>query len=382
MSIDNFQVRRLNQVRIVIFIQVLNSFVSGILAVALPLMMKERNIDIVTIGLVFASMPMIFQLGRMFFATVSEFWGRKLFFVLNGFLGVISSLIYYLAQTPLEFLFGKVMEGTKNGSLWAVNRPFLLEKSEKKWTISVHLRTAAYVSYAVGSLLTGFLIVWLFYEGTLMLSVLVGAFVIPLSLLLFGRRKKRFSVAKALHLLDFRKKKKVFKVFLILFFVMGLSFGFRSDFVFPLFLSKNGFDAEIIGVLLGLQILLAGLFSYLFARRVELKKLILLSGVLYTVILVLLGFSSSAFAGILVIAYGTIEGLLSIGQEGILSRITGKESYGTDIVLLMMGLHSGRTLSLAMSGLLISMWGFVAPFLMSAWIFSLFYVTSYFILKE
>ncbi len=372
----------MDQTKVVIFIQILNSFVSGILAVALPLMMKERNIDIITIGLVFASMPMIFQLGRMFFATISDFWGRKLFFVLNGFLGVISSSLYYLAHTPLEFLFGKVLEGTKSASLWAVNRAFLLEKSERKWTSLIHLRTTAYVSLAVGSLLAGFFVVWFLYEGTLTLCVLVGAFVVPLSLLLVSRRKKKLNVTEALHLLDFRKKKRIFKTFLAMFFVMGLSFGFRSGFVFPLFLSNNGFDAEAIGVLLGLQILLAGVFSYLFARRVEIRKLILMSGVLYTVTLILLGFSSSVFAGILVIAYGVVEGLLSIGQEGILSRITGKESYGTDIGLLMMGLHGGNTLSQAMSGLFISMWGFAAPFLMSASIFTLFYVNSYFILKE
>lgn len=103
--------------------------------IVLPLMMAERNIDVVTMGLVFASLPMIFQLGRMFFATVSDFWGRKFFFVLHGFLGVVSGLIYYLARTPLEFLFGKVMEGSKDGSVWAVNRAFLLEKSERKWMV-------------------------------------------------------------------------------------------------------------------------------------------------------------------------------------------------------------------------------------------------------
>lgn len=263
-----------------------------------------------------------------------------------------------------------------------MNRALLLEKTERKWRILVHLRTAVYVSYAVGSLLAGFFIVWLFYEGTLMLCALVGAFVVPTALLLVGGRKKRFSVAKALHFLDFRKKEKVFKRFLILFFVMGVSFGFRSDFVFPLFLDENGFDAETIGVLLGLQISLAGLFSYLFARRVEIRRLILMSGLLYTATLILLGFSSSVFAGVLAVAYGIVEGLLSIGQEGILSRITSRESYGTDIGLLMMGLHSGRTLSLAMSGFLIEMWGFIVPFLMSAVIFAFFYVTSYVILKE
>lgn len=372
----------LSQVRVVIFIQVLNSFVTGILGVALPLMMKERNIDIVTIGLVYASMPMIFQLGRMFFATVSDFWGRKLFFVSNGFLSVISNSIYYLAHTPIEFLFGKVMEGTKSGSLWAVNRAFLLEKTERKWKILVHLRIVVYVSSAVGSLLAGFFVVWFFYEGTLMICVLVGAIVVPLSFLLVGRKKKQLSMTRALHLLDFRNKKKIFKLFLVLFFVMGLSFGFLSGFVFPLFLSVNGFDAETIGVLLGLQVLIAGLFSYLFEGRFELRKLILSSGVLYTAVVILLGFSSSVFAGILMIVYGIIDGLLSIGQEGILSRITSEKSYGTDIGLLMMGFHSGRTLSLAMSGLLISMLGFAASFLLSAMIFVFFYVASYFTLKE
>ena len=53
----------LDQVRTVLFTQVLNSFVSDVLAVALPLMMKERNVDIVVMGFVFASMPLIMQFG-------------------------------------------------------------------------------------------------------------------------------------------------------------------------------------------------------------------------------------------------------------------------------------------------------------------------------
>ena len=73
-----------------LLIQVLNSFVSGVLTVALPLMMKERNVDIVAMGFVFASMPLIMQFGRIFFATISDFWGRKPFFLSNGVFGVIS----------------------------------------------------------------------------------------------------------------------------------------------------------------------------------------------------------------------------------------------------------------------------------------------------
>lgn len=63
------------------FIQVLNSFISGVLSIVLPLAMRERNIEIATIGLIFASLPMIFQLARIFFAVLSDFLGRKLFFI-------------------------------------------------------------------------------------------------------------------------------------------------------------------------------------------------------------------------------------------------------------------------------------------------------------
>jgi len=372
----------LNQVRVVLLIQVLNSFVSGVLTVALPLTMEERNINIVMIGLVFASMPLIMQFGRMFFATVSDFWGRKIFFVSNGFLGIISSLVYYFAHTPLEFLLGKVTEGTREGTLWAVNRPFLLEKNRGHWRILVYLRTAAYIAFAVGSLLAGFFIVWFLYEGAMMLCAMVGVFAVFLALLLVGGRKERFSVEKALHFMDFRKKEKIFKIFLVLFFVMGLSFGFVGGFVIPLFLNMNGFDAEAIGLIVGVQTFSAGLFSYLFSKSSRIRRLILLSGVCYSVTFFLLGFSSSVFACALVIAYGFIEGMTSIGQEGILSRITDEECYATDIGLLMTGLHFGEALSLALSGLLISMWGFAAPFLLAASTYAIFYVTSYFILKE
>ena len=216
----------------------------------------------------------------------------------------------------------------------------------------------------------------------MMLCALIGLFVVFLSLLLTSGRKKRFSVKEALHFLDFRKKKRLFKIFLVLFFVLGLSWGFRGGFVIPLFLDSYGFAAENIGLIVGAQILLAGVFSYLFSKSSSIRRLILLSGILYSVTFFLLGFLGSVFASALLIGYGFVEGMTSIGQEGILSRITNKDSYGTDIGLLMMGLHVGETLSLASSGLLISMWGFVVPFLLTASTYAVFSVASYLVLSE
>jgi len=244
------------------------------------------------------------------------------------------------------------------------------------------LRTVVYIAFAVGSLLAGFLVIWLFFDGTILLCASLSVVAVLLALLLAGEKKERFSMARALQFLDFRKKDRIFKIFVFLFFVLGLSAGFRGGFVIPLFLSSNGFTAETVGLIVGLQVLLAGLFSYLFSRTSQMRRLVLLSGVLYSVTFFLLGFSGSIFAGALVIAYGFVEGMMTIGEEGILSRICTKESYGTDIGLLMMGLHVGEASSLAVSGVLISLRGFVAPFLLSGLVYVLFYVSSYFILKD
>lgn len=372
----------MGQVKNVLLIQILNSFVGGVLGVAVPLMMKARGVDYVVIGFVFASMPLIMQLGRMFFATVSDFWGRKIFFVSNGVLGVISGLIYYAAHSPLEFLFGKVMEGTKEGSLWAVNRPFLLEKNSGHWRILVYLRTVAYIAYALGSLIAGFLIVWFLFEGAMLVCSLFSVFVLLLAFLLTTEKRGQFSMAKALRFLDFRQKTRVFKIFLFLFFVMGVSFGFVGGFVIPLFLDAVGFEAEGIGLIFGTEILVAGLFSYLFSKSSKMRELTLLSGVMFSITLFLLGFTSWILAAALVILFGSVQGMASIGQEGILSKICDKESYGIDIGLLMMGLHFGEAFSLALSGVLIELWGFVAPFLLAALTYIIFYVGSYMLLKE
>ena len=368
----------MKQVRLGLSIQVLNSFSAGILSVVLPLMMVERNIDVVTIGFVFAAMPMIFQLSRMAIGIISDFWGRRPFFFSNAVLGAISSSIYYLAQTPLEFLFGKIIEGTKSASLWAVNRAFLMEKSEtKKWRILVHLRTTSYVSSAAGSLISGFLVAGFLYDGAIALCILVSVLVLPLSFLLAKEKRRELSVSEAIHALDFRRKGSEFKSFLLMFIVMGLAVGLLAGFVFPLFLLNSGFSTEEIGLLIGLQIFLAGVFSYIFAGRFRLRTIVLLSGALYGVVLILLGVSTPMFVGILVVSYGMVNGLLGIAQEGILSRITNAESYGTDIGLLMMGLHGGRTISIALAGFLISAYGFAAPFLLSAFILMFFSFVAY-----
>jgi hypothetical protein len=203
-----------------------------------------------------------------------------------------------------------------------------------------------------------------------------------LSLLLTKEKRKALRVTDAIQALDFRRKGGEFKAFLLMFIVMGLAIGLLAGFVFPLFLEHVGFTTEEIGLLIGLQIFLSGMFAYIFAGRFRLRTIVLLSGALYGGVLILLGVSTPMFIGFLVVLYGAVSGLLGIAQEGILSRITNAGSYGTDIGLLMMGLHGGRTTSIALTGFLISAYGFAAPFLLSAGILMCFSLVAYRVLGK
>jgi MFS family permease len=366
----------------VLFIQALHSFSSGLLGVAIPLVMKARGVEVILMGFIFASMPLIMQVGRMFFAVISDFFGRKPFFILNGFLGIVSSLIYYFAHTPMEFLFGKIAEGAKEGSIWAVNRAYLLEKSRGNWKMLVNLRIVVYLMYSIGSLVAGFLIAYLLFEGTMVLCALLGVLGVLFSMKLADKKKGEFRAYQTLQLLSFKRKNRKFKVSLFLFLMMGLAFGFRSGYIIPCFLNELGFSAKAVGLILGVMVLLASLSAYIFSRCTHIRQLILVSGVTYSALLIPLGYSPPAAAAALVAAIGFAEGMNSIGQEGVLSKICNEESYGTDIGLLMMGLHIGESASLALSGILITNWGFAVSFILASTLYVIFYLGIFMLFEE
>lgn len=372
----------LRPIQTALLIQALHSSAAGILGIALPLMMKERQIDVVTVGFVYAAMPIIFQFGRMLFATFSDFWGRKMFFLSSGLLAVASGLIYYAAYAPLEYLSGKVVEGTKDGTLWAVNRAFLLEQDNGQLKTLIRLRTVVFIAYAVGSFAAGYLVAWILFEGTMLLCAAFGAVVVLVALTLKHEKKEEFELSKALHFLDFRKKEKLFRNFLILFCMMGVSLGLIGGFVLTWYLDANGFSLEAIGLIIGMQILLAGIFTHLFSKTTRTKQSILLGGIMFAAIFLILGFTAPILAAVLIVFYGATQGIASIGQEAIASRISDKRSYGTDIGLLWTGFHITESISLALTGIMISQWGFTIPFILSALTYMIFAVGSYFSLKE
>lgn len=195
--------------------------------------------------------------------------------------------------------------------------------------------------------------------------------------MLKDKKRRKFNAREAFEFLDFRRKKKVFNRVLIVFCILGLSYGLIAGYVFPLFLSYNGFSVEVIGLSLGFQSLLAGLFTYLFMKKKKVSKLILYSGILYSIILFLVGISNSFLVIFFFILFGAAIGIVDAGIESIFYKVADSRSYSTDIGLLLMGFHTTRTISLILSGFLIASFGFVAPISLSAFIFVGYLILSY-----
>ena len=226
-----------NQLRKIFAIQAFNSLVGGILFVALPLLMRERNISIVEIGLIYASLPLVFQTFRLIFAILSDLIGRKKFFVLNAFLNFFTPLIYIFAFNPFQFLTGKITEGVKSSALWSVNRASILEEARDKEKELRRLRAISSIFQALAILAFGFLVMLFSFSKILLISSLISLPLFFLSLSLKSKPMKKRRLGKILSL---KQKKEKFKKGLILFILLGLSIGGIDSYVLPLFLREKG----------------------------------------------------------------------------------------------------------------------------------------------
>ena len=115
--------------------------------------------------------------------------------------------------------------------------------------------------------------------------------------------------------------------------------------------------------------------------RIKTKKLILTSCLLFPLPAILLSVSNTVMIPTLILLLGIGFGVSRASVEGILAKITDYRSYGTDIGLLMIGVHVGNTVSTALSGFIVASYGFGSVFLLSALLFVFYSIAAYKSLK-
>jgi MFS family permease len=329
--------------------------------------MIDRKISIVTMGLIFGVLPITYQILRILFATISDHFGRRKFLLLNGITTAASSIVYYFAYTPVQFLAGKLTQVVEDSSIWAINRPLVMDHSKDKKYGLILLRVYDEIFSAVGILISGFLISYLLFSNTLLFVFVIGLLIIPLSFVVKEENNTEGSFKKAFSFLNFLNRTSTFKKFMIFYFIMGLSDGFSTAYIFPLFLSQKLFSPDLIGFILGIQTVITGVFIFLF-RKISLKKAMIL-GLSYPILLFILPIFSDVPLALLVLIIGIPGGLIIGASEGVVGLVSKKKSYGSDSGILFLGYNLARTINLSLSGLLISLYGFFTLFSLSSILF-------------
>ncbi|RLG49382.1 MAG: hypothetical protein DRN90_01835 [Thermoproteota archaeon] len=98
---------------------------SSALSTILPLLMREEGLSVGQIGIVYSIEPILFQLTRLFLGALSDFVGRKPFFVLNGVGRALSFLGYYFAKSPIGFVAGRILMAFQGFLISAIGYPSL-----------------------------------------------------------------------------------------------------------------------------------------------------------------------------------------------------------------------------------------------------------------
>jgi MFS family permease len=164
----------------------INFFVSGALTLLIPLLLLAKNVNVAEIGVVVSALPLVFLFARLLFAAVADNIGwSHIFLLANWPATTFASLIYFAASSVPGFAAGKIVEGLRDSSYWAVNRTAIFSLSPKRPEHeATKINGVIWLATAVGSAAAGAGIAYVGFSSTLGVLTLVSAAVaIPAVLL-------------------------------------------------------------------------------------------------------------------------------------------------------------------------------------------------------
>jgi len=351
-------------------INFLQYFIGSALAIVLPLLLLERGIEIATIGVIFASLPVVFLVARTVFAAIADQAGIRRFFLLNALANSGMLIIYCLANSPPLYALGRVVEGVKDSAFWAVVRTAAFSdvrgREAKTATVLSGVRTLA---TALGMLGAGAAIALWSFEATLFALFALSLLLFPPSLLLREDTGK-WSLREAARMI-FRKRSASFWKASLAISLYGLAANML--FVLPIFMkSELKLGYQEIGVFFALY--------YLFSATVTLLSVRMRLPFGWACAGALLLFSPAAaflwnaqlfLPLFILLALG--DGFAAVIFEAVIARTcAGDSSVSTDIAVMHAPFRVMELIAFVGAGWVAQHYGFAPVFAGAALAFALF----------
>lgn len=266
----------------------LNNFVAGALTLLIPLLLLAQNVNLAEIGLVVSALPLVFLVARLLFAAVADRVGwSHIFFLVNWPTTLVATAIYYVANSLPAFLAGKITEGLRDASYWAVNRAAIFDlspgRAEKEATRN---NAVIWLATAVGSAGAGLGIAYAGFSSTLLVLIVASTAIgIPAGMLwktrkpvLCKNREKKLGMA-----LDPRGKSKAFWWASVALMFNSIATYPLLTLLLPVFMQVQlGYSYLLIGVLFMLYNVVASATTFLTLRMsLSLKRVIVQSAIAF-----------------------------------------------------------------------------------------------------
>ena len=266
----------------------LNNFVAGALTLLIPLLLLAQNVNLAEIGLVVSVLPLVFLVARLLFAAVADRVGwSHIFFLVNWPTTLVATAIYYVANSLPAFLAGKITEGLRDASYWAVNRAAIFDlspgRAEKEATRN---NAVIWLATAVGSAGAGLGIAYAGFSSTLLVLIVASTAVgIPAGMLwktrkpvLCKNREKKLGMA-----LDPRGKSKAFWWASVALMFNSIATYPLLTLLLPVFMQEQlGYSYLLIGVLFMLYNVVASATTFLTLKlSLSLKRVIVQSAIAF-----------------------------------------------------------------------------------------------------
>jgi predicted MFS family arabinose efflux permease len=371
----------------ILAITFLNYFISGGLTLAIPLLLLDRNVDLIDIGVVISVLPIVFMVVRLLMAIVADSKGWNRFYLLmNWPWTILSTFVYFIATSIPLFLLGKFLEALKESSYWAVSRTAIFSLAPKREEKTATRNIAVLMlSTAVGSAVAGFGIATFGFSFTFSILILAAGFIaIPAALLWkIPKQNLKSSTPRFREIVNPRRKGRVFWLVSITSVFFSLAFFPLSNLLIPVFMVQQiGYDYLIIGIAymlynLIVSIVIIGTLRFsLGIRRVTLQSFIALFATF------LLASSNYYFFG-LFLALAVAEGLGWAFYESIIAKATkDKPNVSVDIGLLIVPLRFAEFASVLYAGLIAQNIGYAPVFASSGVFFLIFSLLAFYVLKR
>jgi MFS family permease len=372
----------------------LYTFLYAALALLLPLYLMKKGLDVAEIGVVFSILPLVMIFARTAFAIIADIIGTRTIFLISGISTVAALIIYLFANSSAMFSFGKVFEGFRASSFWAVSRTEIYRAAENRdefGNIASLMVGIRMLGDFLARIISGLVIAIFGFFNSLIALLLVGFLYFYYTTKVNNLKhqpKEKFTKEKIT--ID-SIKKKLFAKREPPFWYTSLLASFSAPldsvlpFLLPLYLlSAFMMSVAEVGLLLALYSLfyaIAALFSVKYKLKTSIGALACFLLIVVPLLLIIYADRITIYAIVALLGLGS--GFGSFVYEYVIVKGTrNSKALSTDIAVIHIPFWIAELLAFAAVGFVVSMFGFYVGFVIIGIATILFSVSSLFFLQD